>query len=305
MNRDVKQKERFGTGPDCIVVGAGKSGTTSLYRYLAQHRQIFMAPIKEPRFFSLNCEGRYPDLGSDAPKDLVTNYERNSVSSWSEYCDLFKEAHPRQQKGEVSPQYLFTERSPSKIYEYVPDVKLVAVLRHPVEIAYSAFKMNIRNGYETECNFELAVPLDNSVSRVNWRWKLYIEQALHGRNLGRFYSVFPAAQVVAVLYDDLVKSPEKVMLTICRHLGLEDDFQFDFKERLNVGYEPRLDVKTRKVIKNITPSFIRNQYRTSLNALVRKRVSIPLHLYRKYLPVFRTDIQQLQTLLGKDLSSWL
>ena len=292
-------------GPDFIVFGAGKSGTTSLHRYLAQHPGIFMAQKKEPRFFALDDHGRYPDLGSNAPLRLVQDLERSSVADWDAYCQMFEGALPTQLAGEVSPLYLFTSRAPAKIHRLLPSVALIAVLRHPVDLALSAFKMNVRNGYETITRFEEAVPLRRAASREGWRWKLYIEQAMHGRNLQRFFDLFPAQQLKVFLFDDLRTDPNCVVNAIFEFLGLESGLKIDVAARHNVGLEPRFSPGLRSAARRIVPEPILAHLRNQFRGLARKGVQMPASLRSEYLPVFREDVLLLQDLLDRDLSDWL
>lgn len=118
--------------PAFLVIGAQKGGTTALYEYLSKHPQLKSSTIKETDFFS--CNEIY-HKGYDFYHALFVQEEGESK--------LFFEA---------SPSYLHNESAPGRIFEYNPRIKLVAVLRHPVERAYSAWNMYVKN-YSTNLDW--------------------------------------------------------------------------------------------------------------------------------------------------------
>ncbi len=123
------------TMPNFLIVGAMKCGTTALYYYLEQHPQIFMSPVKEPNFFCF--EGRE---GLDSG---------NSITDIAAYRGLFRGVSSERAIGEASHCYLYEPRAVERIKHYTPDARLIAILRSPIERAYSHFLHAVRNG--TEC----------------------------------------------------------------------------------------------------------------------------------------------------------
>ena len=130
------------TMPNFLIIGAMKSGTTALYHYLRQHPQIYMSPKKEPRFFALEAERLYL-AGLDNQKPLQT---LSSVADIDAYRALFEGVSKEVAIGEASHWYLYSPRLreseqhyiPEVIEHYIPDVKLIAVLRNPAERFYSS-----------------------------------------------------------------------------------------------------------------------------------------------------------------------
>lgn len=288
--------------PDFIIIGAGKSGTTSLHKYLGSHPRLFMSPIKEPRFFALDDLGSYSDLGLDAPESLIMDLERTSVRSVEEYSNIFRGAEPGQLTGEASALYLFSRRAPANIFKYRPTARLIAVLRHPVELAYSAFQMNIRNGYEDAATFEDALPIGKTDS---WRWRLYIEQAMHARNLSRFFELFATSQVKIFLYEDLICDPGGVMRDIFKFLGVEQSVKISTSRHENVGWERRISIENTRRIERLFPLQVMDFARHRFPWLARKKVSVHPRVMKKYLPFFLGDIEELQRLIDRDLSLWI
>src|SRR5690606_9216630 len=102
--------------PNFLVIGAGKSGTTSLDKYLKQHPEIFIPDVKEPNFFGYETT-TLADLNGD-PAEI--QHYRNSITSLDEYLNLFRAAAPNQLKGETSNTYMYHKDAPARIHFYNP-----------------------------------------------------------------------------------------------------------------------------------------------------------------------------------------
>jgi len=126
--------------PNFFMVGAGKSGTTSLYTWLSDHSQIFMSPNKEPRYFA-----------TDMP-ELI-----NRVATEAEYLSLFEKAELQHLAvGEASTQYIFSQDAIPNIRDFDPQARLIVTLRNPVEMAPSAHSEARFWFFEDEADFEAA-----------------------------------------------------------------------------------------------------------------------------------------------------
>src|SRR5580765_3646808 len=120
------------TLPNFLIIGAGKSGTTALYEYLKQHPQVYMSPVKEPRFFAF--EGESVNFGGPWGERL--NPEVMAFNSIASYSALFEDVEDETAIGEASPIYLWAAKAAARIHRRVPDARLIAILRDPVERAY-------------------------------------------------------------------------------------------------------------------------------------------------------------------------
>ena len=118
--------------PNFFIVGAPRSGTTSLYEYLKEVPEVFMSPVKEPNFFNLSVEN---DLFLSKP-----------IREKKKYLDLFKNVKDEKAIGEASPTYLWDPKTPKLIHEIIPDAKIIISLRDPVERTFSHYLMYFRNG---------------------------------------------------------------------------------------------------------------------------------------------------------------
>jgi hypothetical protein len=122
--------------PDFFIVGAPRSGTTFMFDYLGAHPQIYAATRKEPQFFAT-------DLDSGSYLDSVT-----FVRDRDEYLALFAGARPDQLAGEGSTWYLYSKEAASNIHAANPDARIIAMLRHPVEMLYSLHGRRLFGGSE-------------------------------------------------------------------------------------------------------------------------------------------------------------
>ncbi|MFL6239518.1 MAG: sulfotransferase family protein [Actinomycetes bacterium] len=177
--------------PNFLIVGAPKAGTTSLTSYLSQHPDVFMAPEKEIRFFD---------------RDFV--YERG----WDWYCAQFAEAAAATAIGEASPTYLSNPAALERIARHLPHVRLVAILRHPVERAYSHY-WHVRGYGAEQRSFEEALADASAEHR-------YLSPGRYAQHLKRAKRLFPPEHVRVILFDDFTADPSAVMDDLCRWLGL-------------------------------------------------------------------------------------
>jgi len=139
------------TLPNFVIIGAGRSGTTSLYHYLAQHRDVFMSPVKETRFFAWQAEW----AGKTDVDERVLR-RRYPVRCLENYEALFTAAQGRRAIGEATPRYLFAPGVPEVMAAVVPDARLIAILRDPAVRAFSSWMGTVLDGRERR-SFDQAV----------------------------------------------------------------------------------------------------------------------------------------------------
>lgn len=292
--------------PNFLTIGAEKSGTTALYHYLRQHPQIYMSPVKEPNFFSLGGE-KPEDRG---PGHLPTSH----VTDIEAYCKLFREVSGETAIGEASPAYLYQQKAVERIRHHIPDAKLIAILRDPVERAYSNFLHCISLGREPLADFEQALQEEEMRVRNNWRslWH-YKRKGFYYEQLKRYFDLFDENQIKVYLYEDLNEDPSGTLRDIFRFLEVDESFIPDTSARLNVSGVPRnkalhslVTTLNRPTIK----SFVPNRLLKALREPVRSRVltkppQLLPEVRGRLIEVFREDILRLQELIDRDLSGWL
>ncbi|MGH9857806.1 MAG: sulfotransferase, partial [Acidobacteriota bacterium] len=145
--------------PNFLIIGAGKSGTSSLYYYLRQHPDIYMSPVKEPNFFAYDANHR----GWNGP----IRHLEDSITSLSEYMKLYDSVQNEKAIGEASPSN-FCARACDQVRRYVPNARLVCILRQPVDAAYSAYLHRRRDGHEPESDFLKAFRATDSRKKQGW-----------------------------------------------------------------------------------------------------------------------------------------
>jgi Sulfotransferase family len=215
--------------PDFFVVGAPKAGTTALHAALDRHPQLYMSPVKEPKFFL--CDGR-PEPGG-GPGDAHSSQEW--IWREDEYERLFDDAPPWALRGESTPFYLADLAAHRRIRQAVPNARLIAILRDPVDRAYSNWAHLWADGLETIEDFVAACAAEPDRTAAGWGpfWR-YLETGLYGRQLQHLYSIFPRDQVHVIRYKSLVDEPGPTLDQVCRFLGIEEGVVTEAPAR-NVG----------------------------------------------------------------------
>ena len=296
------------TMPNFLIIGAGKAGTSSIYHYLKQHPQVYMSPLKEPKFFAL--EGETLDFqGPD--KDIVN---RTSVNNLEDYQNLFQEASTEIAIGEASPVYLYDPKAPSKIKTYLPEVKLIAILRNPVERAFSSFTHLLREGFET-LSFEQALAEEENRIQKKWAplWH-YQQKGYYYEQLKRYYSIFKREQIEVYLYDDLRDNSTNLIQSIYKYVGVDDTFIPDLSKK-NVSGNPKsrfvhdLFTKDNQIKSLLKPLFPKQLRRNIADTAIEKNLGAKPMLKgetrHQLQQLYREDVLQLQDLIGRDLSAWL
>jgi hypothetical protein len=296
--------------PNFLIIGAAKSGTTALYDYLKQHPEIYLSPVKEPRFLAF--EGQR--LNFRGPGDQ-SHFNHASITNLVDYRALFSGVKNEKAIGEASTVYLYYhETVPNRIRTYIPDARLIVVLRNPVDRAYSSYLHLARDGHET---LDFAQSLEHEEERIadNWTpiWH-YVRRGLYHAQLKSYFEKCAGNQIRVFLYDEFRKSPATVLRTVYRFLGVDDSFAPDTSRRFNVSGIPRNRLFQSALAKLSTMKPLLPATLASRAAGIATRMrdrnltsAPPLspHLRAKLVEVFRADILQLQDLLGRDLSAWL
>lgn len=297
--------------PDFLIIGAAKAGTTSLCRYLEQHPDIFISKPKEPHFFAL--EGK--DVDYKGPGDEAGN--RCRITDIAEYEKLFDNVRG-ETAGEGSTVYLYHPDAPARIFHYIPDVKIVAILRNPVEQSYSSFLHMLREGREPCSSFADALTQESARIEAGWAplWH-FTRQGFYFEQLSRYFRIFGKEQIRIYLYEDLQNNPAALLKDLFRFLGVDENISIDTTLKFNTSGQPkwrRLQLFLdrggilKKAFKPILPSRFRQQLLSGVSKVNLRRDNLPPldDTTRSMLKaLFHNDIVQLQELIGRDLSRWL
>jgi hypothetical protein len=213
------QALRGGRLPDFLLVGAPKAGTTALHAALAQHPELFLSGVKEPKYYL--C-GDSPPPAYRGPGDAHSNQEW--IWQRQRYLDLFADAGEDQLAGESTPLYLYHRDARRRIASDLPRARLVAVLRDPVDRAYSNWMHLWADGLEPCADVVEACNLE--AKRVDDGWAPfwhYRGLGMYGRQLADLFEHFPAEQVLVLRYRSLVDDPRTALDRVCRFLGVSED----------------------------------------------------------------------------------
>jgi hypothetical protein len=306
------------TMPTFLIIGAAKAGTTSLYRYVSQHPDVFMSQLKEPCFFAVEPEPRRPNLLARwlASRTGRSPLELPAVADLESYRALFAGARSARAIGEASTAYLHVEQAAERIRGMLPDVKLVALLRDPADRAYSSYRMMRLYGLEPCVTFSDATAA--ALRTGGWRRSVYLERGLYWRQLRRYYDRFAPEQIRIYLHDDLRRDPQGVLCDLFRLIGVDDRFPVDFTVNYNTGGVPRSPgwhaalhrlALLKPLLQPLVPVPLRPTVVAALERLqaagTEKPSPMPPALRYSLVEYYRADIARLEELLGRSLESWL
>jgi hypothetical protein len=299
--------------PNFLVLGAAKSGTTSLFRYLKQHPDIYLSPVKEPKYFAFP-ETRPSIIGPDSKR---RNQDPTTIWRMQDYLRLFEERTCETAAGEISPQYLYCECSPKAIHREIPHAKLIAILRDPSDRAYSHFCHSRRDGREPLRDFAAALAAEDKRIQAGWWFNFhYRNRGYYAKQLRRYMELFPREQMLVLLYDDMVADCDGLLAKICTFLGVDAAHRFNTNEHHNVTYGiPRSVFLERflhsvgpmkRLIRALIPAGARLSTFRKLSALnLGPKPAFDPSLRRELVEDFRSDILDLEKLIDRDLSAWL
>ena len=203
--------------PDFIIIGTQRSGTTSLYNYLTNHPRILPALMKEVHFFDLAFS-----------KGL--NWYRANFPMVST-----KEGEQKMFTGEASPYYIIHPHAPTRIASLFPSIKLIVLLRNPVDRAYSHYQHEVKLGFE-RLSFEDAIKQepsrlqgemekmvgDENYMSFNHRHFSYLARGIYVDQLKNWTKLFPQEQMLIIKSEDFFEWPQKVLSQVFGFLNLPD-----------------------------------------------------------------------------------
>ena len=218
--------------PHFLIIGAMRCGTTTLMQYLARQPQIAAASTKEVHFF---------------------DHQHDRGAAW--YAEQFgtHAVDPNRIIGEATPYYLFHPCVPQRVHTLLPDIKLIVILRDPVERALSHYAHSVAHGFETLslsaallCETQrlageeerlLAEPGYRSTSHQHFS---YVARGRYAEQLRRWLAYFPAEQFLILQTEQLADQPQQTIKSLCRFVGIAEQ-PFDPTVRLNRAPRPPAD----------------------------------------------------------------
>jgi len=298
--------------PDFFIAGAPKAGTTALHAALARHPDLYLSPVKEPKFFL--TDGPPPAQGG--PGDAKTY--REHVWRRPEYEALFAPAPAGTIRGESTPFYLYNRAAQERIHKLVPQARMIIVLRDPIERAHSNWTHLWSSGLDPIDDFVRACDAEDRRVAAGWAdfWH-YKRIGLYGEQLEHLYTVFPAEQVLLLRYRDLVDNPSGTLDRICAFLGVRQGLIAEVP-RQNVTAHPsqtRRHQYLSKVLRSGSAITTRlpghpakallDRLESSLQRGAAPRRPLTWHERQALIPFFEADVRLLDSLTGQDFSGWL
>lgn len=241
---------------DFLVCGTQKGGTTALDAYLREHSEICMADVKEVHYFDneVAFTGGNPDY---------TLYHAN-----------FSPLERHKVIGEVTPIYMYWSDAPRRIWQYNPLMKLIVLLRNPIERAYSHWNMESARNAEH-------LPFFDAIQREEKRCRealpeqhrvfSYVDRGFYVDQLRRLRAFFPDEQLLVLKSEDLRHDPLATLNKVCRFLGLSELSKVEARVEHSRQYQAPMDKRSKAYL----------------------------------LDVYEFQIKELERLLGWDCSDWL
>ncbi|MCS6991481.1 MAG: sulfotransferase [Chitinophagales bacterium] len=296
--------------PTFFVVGAPKSGTTSLYYYLRSHPQLYVPRRKELLYFCTDLTFRFPLLSKE------------------QFLAYYDDMRAGQIAGEVSVWNLMSVDAPGRIYAECPQARIIALLRHPADMLFSLFQNHVFNKNEILTDFAEALDAEphrrrgqmiSPVLRCPLQALWYSEIGRYATQLRRYYNYFPRNQLLVIFFEDFISDTAAVYRSILTFLGVDPQYRPEFKI-----YNARKTVRS-TLLRNLmvdAPKWLRQAARWALPHHTRARdwleqwlwklntrkvaaQQVPAALRARLIEQYRQEIDDLAKLTGRDLSHWL
>lgn len=298
--------------PTFLIIGAARSGTTALHYTLGQHPEIFVSPVKETNFFLFDEAGHLPSWVSESERHLAPR-------TLKAYADLF--AHAGQHHlaiGESSPSYLHPPVAP-RIKARLPEVRLIAILRQPVEQAFSIFT-TWQGGSLPEAGAvdQFMEALASPEPGPNGALPL-ARHGLYHHHLAAFFEHFERSRIKVILYDDLERDSPRLFAELFEFLGVDPGFQLDPVERYNATGAARSlaihrvlseNAGLKRLARQLLPEraircLSRVEHRLRTANLRRPPTLSPDQRQRLTERYYGRDLLALEGLIGRDLGHWM
>jgi hypothetical protein len=325
MEMVVDARELGARAPNFFLAGAPKAGTTSLYRYLDQHPQIYMSPIKEPSYFAE--EMRFGNFTEEWKKMAAARNEAlreyldgpvkekfsgGPVEEWTDYGKLFQQVKGESAIGEASVCYLWSKTAARNIASVFPDAKILVVLRNPIERAFSQYRHMLSfAGSHVTFGEHIDASLRSKSTRIG-ELNPFLEFGFYYQQLRRYFDLFPRERIGISFHADYLQSPQAMLHDTFGFLGVDPSFAPDFSERHMRAAIPRWYTINRMLKRSGAWRLMRDFSPLRLRRKLRSVVFEPRHSIRpeasdcaRLAEYYRDDVMNLSSLLSRDLSGWL
>lgn len=271
------------SAPNFFLVGAAKSGTTTLYAGLRAHPDVYMPALKEPHFYAYL-----------ASASTASHLYADEASAGRRYRDLYDGVAGERAVGEASTTNLVVPGAAALIARDAPAARIVAILRHPVDRAFSHFCHFVVAGGEDLDDFAAAVREEPCRQTAGYPFTYqYLGWSRYSEQLRPFFDLFGRERVLVHLYDDLCRDAEGVVRSTFRFLGVDDTCHLPPVGRHNEIRPPEAGRgRLGRLLRRRGPMVERS--RPTLDPSVRAELTAS----------FAEEISRLEDLLQLDLTRW-
>ncbi|MBT8291917.1 MAG: sulfotransferase domain-containing protein [Eudoraea sp.] len=297
--------------PDFLIVGAAKSGTTSMYYHLEGSKNVLFPKEKESHFFTFY---------NNPPNFQSPSYLPTIVSDLKQYAGELNKVKSNQKIGDASTSYLYKHEVAIKniknIYgEKAKDIKIIIILRNPVERAWSQYWHNRKN-FNEDLDFLEAIDKETVKKRLENNWSFYynyLDFGFYTKQIESFQKFFPNVKVY--LQEDLKNSPKELMNDLSSFIGIPN-FKIDTNRIYNPSGVPKnnlfgklweinVNVKSLKKVKKILPKRIRKYFSNKIMERALVKQELGLDARKKLIEIYSDEIDSLYDLLQREeIKNW-
>ena len=299
--------------PNFFIAGAPNAGTTSLYFYLQQHPQVYMSPVKEPRYFGAGeffaeRGGRDPDRYVARRHSFLQKLLQGTPRplTWDAYLELFRDAQNEIAVGEASVGYLVLPAAAGAMRSRVPNARIIFLLRDPAEWLHTRYVATVSRFPRASFSQRFRAALNPQDG-----WAPALAVVRYATNLQRFYDVFPREQLQIHLYEDFRSDAGAVVRDMLGFLGVDPEYPIDVSHRHNPTVVPRfaaLETLRRWALRYLPVTWLPPGVRGTLKRLYyRRRPPLVMDPADRALVIdhYRDEILRTSELIHRDLSAWL
>jgi len=297
--------------PDFFIVGAAKSGTTSLYYHLEGSRNILFPREKESHFFTFY---------NNPPNFQSPSYLPTIVSNLQEYAGDLKKVKNSQKIGDASTSYLYKHdiaiKNIKKIYgEKAKDIKIVIILRNPVERAWSQYWHNRKN-FNEDLKFLEAIEEETVKRRLANKWSFYynyLDFGFYTKQIESYQEFFPNVKIY--LQEDLKNAPEELINDLSSFIGIPN-LKIDTNRKYNPSGVPKnnifgklweinVNAKSLKKAKKVLPQRLRKYFSNKIMERALVKQELDSDTKKKLIEIYSSEIDSLYNLLQRDeIKKW-
>ena len=289
--------------PNFFVVGAPKAATTALYHALRAHDEVFVPAVKEPHFYAYLAD-----------RSAAGHLYPDEASARRRYAELYAGVDGERAIGDTSTTNLVVRGAAEAIAAEVPDARIVAILRQPVDRAFAHWSHFRAAGGEPIADFAEAVRQEEPRQAAGYPFTYrYLAWGRYSEQLRPYLERFGRDRVLVHLYDDLCADPDAVVRSTLRFLDLDASSAVPRVERHNEMPVPRLPRvqgaldgggRAGRVMRRVLPPPARRAAAGWSAAHLSAKPSIDPAVRAELTERFTEEIARLEALIGRDLAAW-